>query len=101
MSFFVKSIRGRTRRSSHAPLLTGSSAKYLNDFYFLTGLDGAAPKWKKTEQAPGDERPAPRSGCCLAPHDDVLFLFGGYSAAHGPWNDLWAYYHSSGLPGVG
>lgn len=27
----------------------------------------------------------------------MLFLFGGYSAGHGPWNDLWAHYLSSGL----
>eukprot|EP00667_Euglena_gracilis_P003790 EG_transcript_3801 len=76
---------------------TGDAPKYLNDFYLLEGLGGTAPKWRKVGPVPGEARPAPRSGTCLAVHEEVLFLFGGYSAGHGPWNDLWAHYLSSGF----
>ncbi|KAH9580913.1 hypothetical protein LSM04_001972 [Trypanosoma melophagium] len=52
---------------------------YFNDLWMLSHLDGAG-KWKAVRTSPYAESPHPRSGHCMAVHDDVLFVYGGFSA---------------------
>ncbi|KEG08977.1 kelch repeat-containing protein [Trypanosoma grayi] len=51
---------------------------YYNDLWVLSHLDGAG-KWTAIKTSPYAESPQPRSGHCMAVHNDTLFVFGGFS----------------------
>ncbi|ORC89973.1 kelch repeat-containing protein [Trypanosoma theileri] len=52
---------------------------YFNDLWVLSHLDGAG-KWTAVKTSPYAESPHPRSGHSMAVHNDVLFVYGGFSA---------------------
>lgn len=51
---------------------------YLNDLWLLSHLDGTGV-WTAVKTAPHGELPHPRSGHCMAVHNDTLFVYGGFS----------------------
>jgi hypothetical protein len=67
---------------------TGRDMKYYNDVW---SLDVGEVRWASHGRMEGGALwPSPRSGCQLALHGDLLFVYGGYSKVRcgGVWGEV-------------